>query len=75
MTGAFVAASVVALVQYFRSRDPRLFLVIAMLLLQAISLNLEWWDAWKTISQGAVCVAGLVLVLLLGPRRPKAPSL
>jgi hypothetical protein len=69
MTGAFVAATVVALVQFVRTRDWRLVLLMAMLLLEAISLTLEWWNAWKTITQGAVCLAGLVLALTLGPAR------
>jgi hypothetical protein len=70
MTGAFIAATVVALVQYVRTGDWRLVLLMAMLLLQAVSLTLEWWDAWKTITQGAVCLAGLALALTLGPARP-----
>lgn len=73
MTGAFVAATVVALLQYLRSRDRRLFLLMAMFLLQAFSMTREWWDAWKDISQGAVCLAGLALVLRLGPPRASNP--
>jgi hypothetical protein len=69
VTGAFVGATAVALVQFVRTGDRRLVLLMAMLLLQAVSLNLEWWDAWKTITQGAVCLAGLALALTLGPAR------
>ena len=69
MTGAFVGATVVALVQYVRFRDRRLLLLIAMFLLQAFSLTREWWDAWKDVSQGAVCLLGLALALTLGPSR------
>ena len=68
MTGGFVAAAVVALLQYLRSRDRRLLLLVAMFLLQAFSLTREWWDAWKDISQGAACLLGVALVLTLGPR-------
>lgn len=73
MTGAFVAATVVALLQYVRVRDLRVLLLAAMLLLQAVSLSLDWSSAWKDISQGAVCLAGLALVLALGARHPKPP--
>ena len=72
MIGGFVAATVVALLQYLRSRDRRLLLLTAMFLLQAFSLTREWWDAWKDISQGAVCLVGVALVLTLGPARPPA---
>jgi hypothetical protein len=74
MTGPFVGATVVALLQYFRSRDRRLLLLAAMLLLQAFSLTREWWDVWKDVAQGAVCVLGLVLALLLGPHRGPAAA-
>jgi hypothetical protein len=74
MTGAFVAATVVALLQYVRIRDARLLLLAAMLLLQAVSLSLDWSSAWKTVSQGAVCLAGLALVLVLGARHPPVSS-
>jgi hypothetical protein len=74
MTGVFVAATMVALLQYFRVRDRRILLLVAMFLLQAVTLSLDWWSVWKTVSQGAVCLAGLALVLLLAPRQvPAAP--
>jgi hypothetical protein len=69
MTGAFVGAMAVALVQYFRFRDRRLLLLVAMFLLQAFSLTRQWWDAWKDVSQGAVCLLGLALALALGRER------
>jgi hypothetical protein len=69
MTGAFVGATVVALVQYVRLRDRRLLLLMAMLLLEGFSLTREWWDAWKDVSQGAVCLLGLALALSLGHDR------
>lgn len=72
MTGAFVAAALVALVQYLRVKDWRILLLLAMFLLQAVSLSLEWWSAWKDVSQGAVCLAGLALLLALSPRQPLA---
>jgi hypothetical protein len=72
MTGAFVAATVVALVQYLRVKDWRILLVLAMLLFQAVALSLEWWSVWTHVSQGAVCVAGLALLLALSPRHAPA---
>jgi len=69
MVGAFVALSVVAIVQFVRGRDPRLLPVMAMAAFQAVALSTP--DIWKDISQGAVCVAGLVLIFML--TRPSAP--
>ena len=71
MTGAFVALTVVALFQYVRVRDRRLLPVLAMAALQAFALSRESWDPWKDISQGAVCVAGLVLIFMFST--PSAP--
>jgi len=74
VTGAFVGAAVVALLQYLRSRERRLILLMAMLLLQAFSMTREWWDIWKDVSQGAVCLVALVLALSYGPgRAPESP--
>jgi predicted acyltransferase len=67
--GAFIAATVVALAQYVRTRDRRLLPLMAMFLLQASSLSLESWDRWRDLFQAAVCLAGVVLVLML-PGRP-----
>ena len=71
MIGAFVALTVVAVVQFVRVRDRRLLPVMAMAAFQALALSRESWDTWKDISQGAVCVAGLVLVFMLST--PSAP--
>lgn len=73
MVGAFVALTVVAIVQFVRGRDPRLLPVMAMAALQALALSLETGAAWKDVSQGAVCVAGLVLIFMLStPSVPPA---
>ncbi len=72
MIGAFVALTVVAVVQFVRVRDRRLLPVMAMAAFQAFALSRESWDTWKDISQGAVCVAGLVLVFMLST--PSAPA-
>jgi hypothetical protein len=67
--GAFVASTVVALVQYVRSRDRRLLPLTAVFLVPAFALSRGWWQGWSDVLLGAVCLAGLVLVLVL-PTRP-----
>jgi hypothetical protein len=67
--GAFVTATVVALLQYARTRDRRLLPLAAMLLLQAFSLSRDPGDRVGDLSQLGVCLAGLALVLMLPGRR------
>jgi hypothetical protein len=66
--GAFVAATVAALLQYARTRDRRLLPLAAMLLLQAVALGRDSGDRFRDLAQLGVCLAGVVLVLML-PRR------
>ena len=73
MIGAFVAATVVALVQYVRSRDPRVLPLVVLLALQAFALSREPGDLWRTVSLAGACLAGLVLVLVVPTRRPPTP--
>jgi hypothetical protein len=70
--GAFVAATVGALLQYVRTRDRRLLLLAAMFLLQAFALSRDTGDRLRDLSQLGVCLAGLALVLML-PGRPAGP--
>ena len=73
MISAFLAATVVAVVQYVRTRDRRLPLLMAMFVLQAMALS-EWpADVWKDVSQAGVCLVGLVLVMTLTSRPPRTP--
>ena len=72
MIGAFVSLTVVAILQYVRVRDPRLLPLMAMAAWQALALFLDPGTTWKDISQGAVCVAGLVLIFMLST--PSAPA-
>jgi hypothetical protein len=72
LVGLFVAATVVALMQYLRLRDRRLLPLVALFAFQAQALSREWWDVWKDMFQGAACAAGLVLLLMLSPRHPPA---
>jgi hypothetical protein len=68
MGGAFVAATIVSLVQFLRVRDRRLLLVATMFACQSQALSREWYDVWRDVFQGGVCAAGLALVLGLSPR-------
>ena len=74
MGGAFVAGTVVALVQFVRVRDSRLLLLAAMFACQSQALAREWYDVWRDIFQAGVCAAGMALVLALSPRTAQPPS-
>jgi hypothetical protein len=73
MGGAFVAATVVSLIQFLRTRDRRLLLLAAMFACQSQALSREWYDVWRDVFQAGVCVAGLALLLVLS-RRPAQPA-
>jgi len=70
MVGAFMAATVVTLLQFLRVRDRRLLLLAAMFAFQAQALAREWTDVWRDVFQIGVCAAGLGLLLALSPRHP-----
>ncbi len=72
MVGIFVAATVVALLQFLRGRDRRLLLLAAMFAFQAQALGREWYDFWRDVFQVGVCAVGLALVVVLSPRHPHA---
>ncbi len=72
MVGAYIAATVVTLLQYLRLRERRLLPLAALFAFQAEALNREWWDVWWHVSQGAACVAGLLLLVVLTLRHPAA---
>lgn len=74
MGGAFVAATVVSLIQFLRTRDRRLLLLAALFACQSQALSREWYDVWRDVFQGAVCAAGLALVLVLPPRAARPPG-
>jgi hypothetical protein len=68
----YVAATVVALIQWLRLRDRRLFALLAMFLFQAVGHSRDDWFAarpWHVLG----AFAGLVLLYLLSPRHP-SPS-
>jgi hypothetical protein len=70
MVGAYVAATIVTLVQYLRFKDRRLFLLMLLFACQAQALSREWYDFWKDVFQTCACAAALLLVLILSPRLP-----
>ena len=72
MIGAYVAATVVTLIQYLRLKDRRLLLLLALFALQAQALAREWFDFWKDVCQTGACAAGLGLLLALTLRHPAA---
>ena len=71
MVGAYVAATVVTLVQFLRTRDRRLLVLVFLFAFQSQALAREWFDFWKDVAQTAACACGLVLVLMLSPRHPR----
>ncbi len=68
MGGAFVAATIVSLIQFLRVRDRRLLLVATLFACQSQALSREWYDVWRDVFQAGVCAAGLGLLLVLSPR-------
>jgi hypothetical protein len=67
----FIGATVVALIQWLRLRDPRLLALLAMFALIAIghAHDDDWYAArpWHILG----CLAGLALLYLLSPRHPR----
>jgi hypothetical protein len=74
VVGAFVAATVVTLLQFVRVRDRRLLLLAVMFACQSQALAREWYDVWRDVFQASVCAAGLALVLKLSPRATEPAS-
>jgi hypothetical protein len=67
MVGAFVAATVVTLVQFVRVRDRRMLALATLFACQAQALGREWWDVWRDVAQAGACAAGLCLLWMLSP--------
>jgi hypothetical protein len=60
----------VTLVQYLRTRDRRVLVLLALFGFQALSLTRDWWDYKREVFQTAACAAGLLLLLMLTLRHP-----
>ena len=58
MVGAYVAATVVTLVQYLRFRDKRLLVLLFLFAFQAQALYREWYDFWKDVFQTGAARSG-----------------
>ena len=65
MDGLFVAASVVALVQFGRLRDRRLVPLALLMAFLAGAEAREGWDPWRRRFQAGALVSGLALLGLL----------
>jgi hypothetical protein len=68
VTGFYLAATVVTLLQFFRVRERRLLLLALLFGNQALAFSREWWDPWQRAFQIASAAAGLLLVVVLSPR-------
>ena len=69
MIAVYVAAAVVALVQYFRLRDRWLLPMAFLLALEAAAHFRGEWDPWGRLFHVGAAVAVLALVLALAPRQ------
>jgi hypothetical protein len=65
MDGLFVAAAVVAVVQFGRLRDRRLVPLALMMAFLAGAEAREGWDPWRRRFQVAALASGLALLALL----------
>jgi hypothetical protein len=69
----YVAATVVALLQWLRVRDARLLPLLAMFALLSVAhVQGDWYAArpWHVAAGGA----GLLLLYVLSPRSPRPPG-
>jgi hypothetical protein len=69
-----VAATVVTLMQYLRVKEPRLLPLLALFASLAAAHTLGEWDPWGRAFHLTAGFAGLVLLFVLSPRQPPAPT-
>jgi hypothetical protein len=66
----YVAAAVVALVQYFRLRERWLLPMAFVLALESAAHFRGEWDPWGRLFHVGAALAALALVLAVAPRLP-----
>ena len=72
MVAIFVAATVVTLMQLYRTRERRLLALAALFVCLALAHSREDWDPWRKRFHLLAGGAGLVLLVTLS-RRPVEP--
>jgi len=70
MVGFYVAATVVTLLQYLRLRQKKLLPLLVLFTLLAVAHARGEWDTWGRRAHFGAGAAGLVLLVMLSPRRP-----
>jgi hypothetical protein len=73
MAGLYVATLAVALVQYVRTRERRLLLLMAWLALVAAGYARGLASRWADVFHVCAALAALGLVFLLAPRPLRRP--
>jgi hypothetical protein len=73
MVALFVAATVVTLMQLYRTRERRLLALAALFVCLALAHSREDWDPWKQRFHLLAGGAGLVLLVMLSRQPPQPP--
>jgi len=73
MVAVFVAATVVTLMQLFRTKQRRLLALAALFVCLALAHSREDWDPWKKRFHLLAGGAGLVLLVTLSRHPPESP--
>ena len=71
MTGFFIAATVVALMQLVRTRDRRVLGLLALFVCLALAHSRRWDDPWKDRFHYAAGASGLALLFVLAHDRAR----
>ena len=68
VAGVFVASTVVTLMHWLRTRDPRLVPLMGVFVMMAAAESLEWWHPWRYAFELAAAASGLALLPILDGR-------